>query len=206
MLTTVACTKTLPPAAAPERVAPQFDATAELAEGEGRLVVDVVDGSSAVERVHMMSQQVNDADGAVRFVFVENPEVLCASSPCVTDLPAGNILLGFPVIGDPGVREVELVHVGANETSVYRRNLSYYSGRTGNTRTLGIVGTALGGMAATAGAAMLPVGLAKDSDGLTIAGGASLLGGSALLALGIWAIRADAATYRPGSSIHFSFP
>jgi hypothetical protein len=205
VLSAAACRVTLPPAAAPEAIVPQVDVKAPLAQGQGRLVVDVADGPSSVQQVHMRAQEVDDGQGGVRFQFLEAPELLCAASPCVTDLPTGNLLLGFPVVGDPGAMEVELVHVGA-ETSVYSRTLSQYNGRTGKTRVLGIIGTALGGTAATAGVALLPVGLAKDIDGLTIAGGVSLVAGSALLALGIWAIRSDSPTYRPGSSIHFPLP
>ena len=206
MAAMAACRTTLPPVAAPDRIAPPVDAAAPLAEGQGRLVVDVVDGPTAVQRIHMTTRAVSDDTGVVRFAFNEKPEILCAASPCIADLPAGNVLLGFPVTGDPHVREVELVHIKANETSVYRRALSYSNGKTGKARSVGIVWTALGGMAATAGAAMLPVGLVKDIDGLTIGGGASLLAGSALLAWGIWVIRSESPVYRPGSSIHFAFP
>jgi hypothetical protein len=132
----------------------------------------------------------------------EVPEVLCATAPCATDIPVGNVLLGFPVVGKPNVTEVELVNVGP-DPSVYRRSLSIYNDNTGGTRVLGIIATAVGGTAVMTGTALLPIGLAKDIDGLTVAGSISLGAGAALLALGIWAIRHDAPTYRPGSSNHF---
>lgn len=169
--------------------------------GHGRLVVDVVEGPVRVQRVQMKATPV-DRGSRVTYRFEEASEVLCAASPCVTDLPAGNILLGFPVIGDPDAMETELVHVGL-EPSVYRRTLSLYEDRTGGTRVFGIIATALGGTAMITGTALLPAGLSKDHDGLAIAGGITLGAGAALLALGIWAIRADAPTFRPGAANHF---
>lgn len=114
-------------------------------------------------------------------------------------------MLGFPVLGNPAASDVELVHI-ESEPAVYRRALTFHqpvaqSGR----RTLGIVGASLGGMAMAAGAAMLPIGLAKDKDGLTLAGTISLGAGSAVVALAIWAVWGTGSTYRPGSAIHYSF-
>jgi hypothetical protein len=195
------CVKRLPPAPTPQPVIPRIDAAPPPADG-ARLVVDVVEGPTPVQRIRMTPVQTDNGQGRTSFRFVERPEVLCTVTPCVTDLPRGNILIGFPVIGDPGATEVELVHVGP-EPTVYRRSLSIYENRSGTLRVLGIVGTALGGTAAMTGAALLPIGLAKGYDGLTVAGGISLGAGAALLALGIWAIRHDAPTIRPGSSNHY---
>lgn len=127
--------------------------------------------------------------------------VLCAISPCATDVPAGNVLLGFPVVGKQAM-EVELVNVGP-DPSVYRRSLSIYEDNTGTTRVLGIIATAVGGASMMTGAALLPIGLARDNGGLTMAGGISLGAGTVALVLGILAMRADSPTYRPGSSNHF---
>ncbi len=200
-----ACVKRLPPAPTPEPVAPQRPALPPPAGGHGRLVVDVVDGPVAVQRVDLGAKEVADGTGRVKYRFVESPAVLCAAAPCVSDMPTGNILLGFPVLGDPDAMETELVHVGP-EPSVYRRTLSVYDGRTGSTRVLGIIATALGGTAMSTGTTLLPIGLSKDNSGLTIAGGVSLGAGVALLVAGILAMNADAPTYRPGSSNHFPLP
>lgn len=198
----VACVKQLPPAPTPQTIAPPIQAAAPPPSGQGRLVVDVVEGPTPVQRIRMASRQVDDGQGRVSHRFFEAPEVLCAASPCVADVPAGNVLLGFPVLGDPGAMEVELVHVGP-EPSVYRRALSVYHGRSGSVRVLGIVATAVGGSAVLTGATLLPIGLSDDNRGLTTAGGISLGAGAVLLTLGILAIRHDAPTYRPGSSNHF---
>jgi len=202
--TSAACVKTLPPAPTPQAVIPQLDvaATAAPPAGGARLVVDVVEGPTRVQHIRMTPVQTDNGQGRMSFRFVERPEVLCTVTPCVTDLPRGNLLLGFPVIGDPDATEVELVHVGP-EPTVYRRALSVYENRSGGLRVLGIVVTALGGTAAVTGTTLLPIGLAKGYDGLTVAGGISLGAGAALLAFGIWAIRHDTPTFRPGAANHY---
>jgi hypothetical protein len=190
-----ACVKQLPPAPIPPATPPPIAQT-PVAEGSGRLVVDVVDGPTTVQRVRMQPTKLEHG-----FRFVEVPEVLCASTPCVTDVPTGNLLLGFPVIGR-GDMEVELVHIGP-EPSAYRRALSEYHDDTGALRVLGIIAASLGGASAITGTCLLPIGLSKDNDSLTWAGGITLGAGAVLLAIGIWAINTDAPTYRPGSSNHF---
>lgn len=195
-----ACVKTLPPAPTPQPVIPRIDAAA-TPEGRARLVVDVVEGPTPVHRVSMTPRPSDSGQGRPSVRFVETPEVLCAGTPCVADLPAGNILLGFPVLGRDAM-EVELVHVGP-DPSVYRRSLSIYDNRSRATRVLGIIGTSLGGASALTGMALLPIGLARDHDGLTLAGGITLGAGAALVAIGIWAITHDPPTFRPGSSNHY---
>lgn len=150
----------------------------------------------------MDAQPIQNGTPRPSYALVERPEVMCAVSPCATDVPTGNVLLGFPVIGKPDAREVELVHVGP-DPSVYRRSLSVYENHTGGMRNFGIVMTSVGGAAMVTGTVLLPVGLAKDMDGMTMAGGISLGVGAAVLAYGIWAIWRYAPTYRPGSSNHF---
>jgi hypothetical protein len=197
--------KTLPPAPTPQALVPQIAAAAAPPEGSARLVVDVVEGPTRVLRIRMTPEPTHSGQGRPSFRFVETPELLCPVTPCVADLPPGNILLGFSVLGKPSAREVELVHVGP-EPTVYRRSLSIYDHRSGTLNVLGIIGTSLGGASIATGAALLPIGLAKDSSGLTFAGGITLGAGAALLALGIWAIRQDPPTFRPGSSIHYPLP
>jgi hypothetical protein len=198
----VACVKQLPPAPTPQPVAPPIQAAAPPPSGQGRLVVDVVDGPTPVQRIRMASKQVDNGQGRVSHRFFESPEGLCAASPCVADVPAGNVLLGFPVLGDPDAMEIELVRVGS-EPSVYRRSLSVYDGKSGGLRVLGIVAAAVGGSAAITGTTLLPIGLSDDNRALATAGGISLGAGVALLTLGILAITHDSPTYRPGSSNHF---
>jgi len=197
-----ACVRQLPPLPPPPAIAPPVQAPAPPPGGHGRLIIDVVDGPFAVQRVDMKSEPTTNAKGRTMYRFFESPSVLCQQSPCVADVPQGNVLLGFPVIGDPNTMEVELVNVGP-DPSVYRRSLSLYEDKTGGTRVMGIIMTAVGGAALITGTALLPIGISKDNSGLTWAGGISLGGGAALLTLGILMIRADAPTFRPGSSNHY---
>jgi len=202
-LPAVACVKRLPPAPTPEPIAPPV-ATGTPSEGHGRLVVDVVEGPTPVHRVQMGSEPTTDAQGRTSYRLFESPQLMCPASPCVTDVPPGNVLLGFPVIGDPGALETELVYVGT-EPTVYRRSLAVYTDNTGALRKLGIIGTSVGGTALVTGIVLLPIGLGKDVDGLTTAGGICMGAGAVVMTLGIWAIRRDRPTYRPGASNHFSF-
>jgi len=152
----------------------------------------------------MEPRQIDDEQGRARLWIVELPEPLCAITPCVVEPPLGNMVLGFPVAGNPGALDLELVHVG-NEPSVYRRTLSRYEDKDqGATTILGIIAASLGGASVITGTVLLPIGLADDNDDLAIAGGITLAAGAAALALGILAIRADADTYQPGAANHFS--
>jgi hypothetical protein len=198
-----ACVKQLPPASPPPLLVPAVALPADPpAAGVGRILIDVVEGPAPVRRVHMTPQPVTAPDGRTVYEFVEEPQQLCATTPCVAEVPSGNVLLGFPVIGNAAI-ESELVHVGP-DPAVYRRTLSVYEDRTGGVRVMGIIMTAVGGAAAITGMALLPAGLSNDNNALAAAGGITLGGGVALLVLGILAIRHDAPTFRPGAASHFS--
>jgi hypothetical protein len=193
-----ACVRQLPAAPIPEPVAPAVaTASPPPAEGMGRIVVDVVDGPTPVHRVHMQAIPMG-----THFRFSEAPEPICPASPCIAEIPSGNVLLGFPIIGKSSL-EVELVHVDPG-TTVYRRSLSLYEDHTGALRTMGIISTSVGGAAMITGIVLLPIGLDKDMDRMTTAGALSLGAGTLLLTFGIWAIRKDSPTFRPGSANHFS--
>jgi hypothetical protein len=185
----------------PEPIVPRVQTGGPPQEGTGRLVVDVTDGPAPVQRVALEAQPFEPVPGRQQYDLVEKPHELCPHAPCVTNVPIGNILLGFPVIGNDDL-EVELVHVGP-EPSVYRRTLSEYHGSSGAEYVLGIIGTALGGTSMLTGTVLLPIGLAKDNTPMTWAGGLTLGGGALLLTIGILMTRAGAPTYRPGASNHF---
>jgi hypothetical protein len=203
LLALAACVKQLPPAPTPPPVAPPMANLPPAAPGQGRLVVDVVDGPAPVQRIVMDAKPVTDARGQTRYRLIEAPSLLCNPSPCFSDVPANtNVVLSFPVLGDSNNTEVELVHVGP-DPSVYRRALSEYHDDTGATRVLGIIATSLGAASAITGTVLLPIGLNKDNDTMTTAGGLTLGVGALMIAAGIWAINADAPTYKPGSSNHF---
>jgi hypothetical protein len=67
----------------------------------------------------------------------------------------------------------------------------------------GILATSFGGMSMITGAALLPIGLAKDEGGFTTAGAITLSAGAVAVAIGIWALRRGASIERPGSANHF---
>ena len=195
------CVTRLPPPPPPPAVVPQVIQNAPPpAAGQGRLVVDVVDGPAPVQRLGMDPQAIQTSKGRPAVRFFETPRVLCPASPCVTEMAPGNVLLGFPVIGDNDSTEVELVNVGP-ETSVYRRSLSQW--HQGDTSLFGILMTSIGGASLMTGSALLPIGLAQGNGGMTTAGALTLGGGALMLVLGIWRLRATASTYRPGASFHF---
>ncbi|HTL32731.1 MAG TPA: hypothetical protein VL326_06390 [Kofleriaceae bacterium] len=192
----------LPAAPTPPLVVPpQVQASAPPAAGTGRLVVDVVDGPTQVQRVRLDPQPVTTAKGRTAYRFNENSDALCPASPCISDLSPQNVLLAFPVIGDPDSFETEMVNVDA-QTNIYRRSLSEYHHRSPG--VYGILMTTLGGTAMMTGATLLPIGLAKDIGGMTTAGAISLGAGTVALVLGIIALRHNASTYRPGSMVHFT--
>lgn len=198
----VGCVKELPPAATPDRVVPTIAAnTSPPAAGTGRIVIDVVDGPTQVHRVNMDAQPLDNGTDHPTYAFNESYAVLCDPSPCVVDLTPGNVLLGFPVIGNRNALEVELVHIGT-EPSVYRRALSR-SGGGGAGYVLGIIGTTFGGISVVTGTALLPIGLAKDSTGMTTAGAITLGVGAVLTTISILAMVADPPEYQSGASLHF---
>lgn len=197
----VACVQELPPAATPDRVVPTIATVTTPAEGQGRLVIDVVDGPTAIDRIQMEPHPIKDEAGRESFQFWESTSRLCETTPCVVDLTPGNILLAFPIVGRDNAVETELVHVGA-DPSVYRRALSHYD-PPGGTYVLGIVGTAIGGMTLIPGLVFLPLGLAKGNDGFTIAGAITLGVGSVLTAVSILGIVADPPSRQAGASVHY---
>jgi hypothetical protein len=197
-----ACVNRLPRAATPEQIVPDVDLGTPPPEGHGRLVIDVVEGPSYVERVHMTPAPIQEEDGRVSYEIRESYEALCDETPCVLDLEPGNIILGFPVIGDEKGFKIDLVHVRP-ETSVYRRSLDIYEPRKGAGYKFGIFSATLGPCAMIAGLPMLPVGLSDGRHGLALAGGIALGVGAALLALGIHLIKVHSPTYRPGNWTHY---
>ncbi|MEZ4368563.1 MAG: hypothetical protein R2939_20130 [Kofleriaceae bacterium] len=195
-----ACVRRLPPAPIPDAIVPAVALDTPSVPGATRLVVDVTDGPIEIRQLSMRATP-GGADPTAGVRFVEGYDVRCAASPCTIDLPEGNVVLAFPIIGQPSKIESELIYVGA-EPELYRRTLSVYEDHTGSTRTVGIVGIAVGAVASIVGISLLSPGLASGSDGLIIAGGINLGVGAAMLGLGLLATRIDAPTFRPGASNH----
>lgn len=195
-------TTRLPRATPPERTVPDVDLSTAPPEGHGRLVIDVVEGPTSVEQVHMEPEPIEGDDGRVSYEVRETYEDLCDTTPCVLDLRPGNIILGFPVIGDEKAVKIDLVHVG-QDTSVYRRSLAVYDPRKGGAYKFGIFSASLGASAIIAGLPMVPVGFSDRRYGLGTAGAVTLGVGAALVALGIHLIKVHSPTFRPGNWTHY---
>lgn len=195
-----ACVRQLPPPATPEPVAPQLQAMPPVPEGHGRLIVDVVDGPTEVRRMTTTSVVVGmDKDRPITASSTSS-ESLCVA-PCAVDLPLGRHVLAFPMHGS-GRLEMDTVTVKDTPT-VYRRALGRREGG-GAGLVLGILGATFGGMSMVTGTVLLPIGLAKDKSGMTLAGGITLGVGAALTTLGIIGIVVSPTIRQPGAAVTFT--
>lgn len=198
------CVHTLPPPAAPDPVVPTVEAR-PLADGQGRVLIDVTDGPTNVYR-WVSADAVVGMDKDVPIVASRvTSEVLC-TTPCVIDGPPGTYRLGFPFHGGGGfdMAEVQIL----TEPTVYRRSLGTRR-RGGGGLALGIVSTSFGGMSLACGAAFLPIGLTRDEGeggGFVIAGAVTLIAGAILTALGVWGIAASPTIEQQGAEIQFTLP
>lgn len=194
------CIHALPPRETPGPVVPP-PATVPLAPGLGRVYVDVVDGPVRVRVVNpiTVTETVNDQ----QFESEELEDQAACTSPCVLDLPLGNHLFAFPVRGAGGV---DLVRVTASPSpTLYRRALGWRQ-KGGAAFVLGVLGASLGGTSFVTGAALLPTGLAKESHGLTLAGGITAGVGALLTAAGIWAIANNPLAEQSGAGAQYGLP
>ncbi len=195
-----ACVRRLPASPIPAPLTPAVAPSAPPAPGQGRLIVDVVQGPTPVQVAGLSTSPIQRGSFTTyRLGLAQRP--LCSPSPCAADLPLGNHVIQFPVVGNNEWDE-EIVHVGPDPT-VYRRDLSLYQPATGAGYALGIVLESVGAASAITGVVLLPVGLSKHNDGLATAGAITLGAGALMFGIGYLLWRKDAPTYRPGSSNHF---
>ena len=197
------CVREIPPPVTPDQVVPELGELPAVAEGSGRVVLDVADGRSEVRRATTETITVQLGQDRAFVASARVTERLC-DTPCVVDLPPGRHRLAFPTRG--GSSRLELVDVEVlSVPTVYRRALgSYEPGGAG--LVLGILGVVFGGASFATGATLLPVGLASDEAGLTTAGAITLGVGAALTALGIVGIAASPTTVQQGSTLQFLLP
>ncbi|NIS32947.1 MAG: hypothetical protein GWO04_24650 [Actinobacteria bacterium] len=202
--------RVLPASSLPPATTPTVDTGAPVPEGHGRLVIDVEEGPVEVRRVELAPQasgnpvQIGDGPTVQRWRFAERLEPLCSETPCVADLPLGNVLLSFPMLGaaDDALRSTDLVHVSA-EPTVYRRHLDVHHPRRGAMVGVGALSAILGFGGAFAGALVLRNGLDDGHQGRTLGGAISLGVGALAMAFGIWLTKRGRVAVRPGSSIHY---
>jgi hypothetical protein len=174
---------------------------APVAPGHGRVYVDVVDGPTKVRVVKPVTVDTT-INGEAFTEEVLEVQARC-TTPCAFDLALGRHTLAFPMHGAGGD---DLAHVLASPNpTVYRRALGLrQSGGAGF--ALGVLGVTFGGMSVITGAALLPVGLAQDSHGMTLAGEITLGAGAILTALGIWAIADNPLVEQAGAGAQYALP
>lgn len=200
------CTRRLPPSTTPARVMPALQSATPLAPGQGRLIIDVPEGPTAVSQVTLQPVPSTDrtnlsgTNGRQRWTFAEELTLVCEQTPCVLDTPPGNIMLSFPVLNQPGEMSLpELLHVGT-EPTILRRHLDVYTPRRS-----GILWTGVGSFfVSTGGLIAGGVLAAHDDDSRQLAGQITLGVSAVVFALAIWIIRQGVPTLTPGGSIHFS--
>lgn len=202
--------RVLPASTLPPATTPGVDTSAPVPEGHGRVVIDIEEGPVPIRQVVLDPQpsgnpvQLGEGPPVQRWRFAERLEPVCAETPCVADLPLGNVLLAFPMAGadDESLFATDLVHVSA-EPSVYRRHLDIYYPRRGAMVGVGTVSAVLGFGGALGGALVLRNGLDDGHQGRTIGGAIALGVGALAMAFGIWLTKRGRVTIRPGSSIHY---
>jgi hypothetical protein len=194
------CIHELPPVATPGPAAPPLSA-APVPPGSGRVYLDVVDGPTEVQVVRPIKGQ-EELNGETFETETLEVQAAC-TTPCALDLPLGRHLLNFPVRGAGGE---DVVRVIASPSPIlYRRGLGWR--RPGGTGfALGVLGASLGGTSFVTGAALLPVGLARDSHGVTLAGVITLGVGALLTAAGIWAIIDHPLMEQAGAGAQYELP
>jgi len=199
-LTAAGCIHELPPVATPGPAAPPLSA-APVPPGRGRVYLDVVDGPTEVQVVKPIKGQ-EELNGETFETETLEVQTAC-TTPCVLDLPLGRHLLNFPVRGAGGE---DVVRVTASPSpTLYRRGLGWRR-RGGAGFVLGVLGASLGGTSFVTGAALLPVGLARDSHGVTVAGAITLGVGTLLTAAGIWAIIDHPLMEQAGAGAQYELP
>jgi len=190
VLTACGATEVLPPRTAPPRTMPVVTFPADPpGAGEGRLVIDSVDGPTPVT-----AQSLERFEGAASRPA---PVGTLCTTPCVVDLPLGRyrLLLAGPS-DDPGRDDVVEVEVGEG-VSVIRRAPGKHevSESTPTVPILLVVG----------GVAGLGAGAAVIGSGDGTAGGL-LLGGGAALTIGGAVTWPSGATEQEGASTYWNVP
>jgi hypothetical protein len=193
----VGCVHRIAPPPVPGPVqSPRFEAP--IPPGLGRVYIDVVDGPTNVRSVRWVEVQ-KTFNGEV-FDVDELETLQRCRTPCVLDMPLGQQLLAFPIRAS---YQVDVDDVSVSTTpSLYRRALGWR--RSGGAlAALGIVGVTLGGVSLATGAALLPIGLATDTSGMTTSGAITLGVGAVLTALGIWAVTENPSLVQPGAAAQY---
>ncbi|MEO8797236.1 MAG: hypothetical protein ABI551_05065 [Polyangiaceae bacterium] len=207
ILATTACTRTLPPPAAPAHEMP--NASVEVppeVEGQATVVVDVTNGPARVDEV-IAQEAAATSNGVV--AYGELTRNVCLTTPCAVNLDYGQHNFRFTGTSDNERYGSGVVTAGRTD-SVFRHTMGEHSSG-GPVHGIGVATTSLGILGALVGASLLGTGaLIQTSDtngsgsgsGLTTGGGVTL--GIGLVAIGIGMMVASPTTNQEGSSTQFA--
>jgi hypothetical protein len=187
------CVVHVAPPPTPDKVIPQLTDKAEPpGEGEGQVVVDATNGPASVTLI-VGAFSVGTAYGSADSV-VTKP--VCATTPCVVNLPVGTHELIFA-----GKRDVDLASSDAVQVtrtpSVFRHTV----GRVESSPGLlygGLLGATVGGATALTGAIFLTSSETRGTGLVTFGLGA------AITAVGAGMMYYGRTRIQPGSSVQFT--
>ena len=194
------CVVRLAPPPTPGPAVPPRSA-APIADGFGRAYLEVLDGPTDIYTLEVRTLRM--AVGRERISARMLAGGRLCTTPCVVDLPLGTHTLAFPVRGG---HNLDLVDIDVGDRPfLYRRVLARRSSG-GAGEALGVLGVTFGGLSLATGATLLPIGLATEHDGMSLAGGVTLAAGAALLVAGIYALAANPAHEQPGVGASYPLP
>lgn len=209
ILATTACTRTLPPPAAPAHEMPSASIEVPPAvDGQATVVVDVTNGPARVDEV-IAQEAAATSNGVV--AYGELTRNVCLTTPCAVNLDFGQHKFRFTSTSD-GERYGTGVVTAGRSDSVFRHTMGEHS-NGGSVHGIGLAATSLGVLGALVGGSLLGTGaLIQSSDtagtgsgsGLTTGGGVTLGIGLGLMAIGIGMMVASPTTNQEGSSTQFT--
>jgi hypothetical protein len=181
------CVRMFPPPPEPARMTPSVQQPpGSAAAGSGRLLIDSAEQPATVDEI--TRQPVSSYGRVVGSRQIATP--LCASTPCVVELPLGAHVLRFSSPVKPEVGGLGTVTV-ASPLSAYRFAMGRDAPQSGM-QGLALLSSALGVAGVMAGIAMIGVGSQTNpstgqvlSPSLRPAGIAAAIAGGSLFALGV---------------------
>ncbi len=209
MFGTAACTKTVPPPAAPPHEMPKLTGSIPPeVEGQSRVVLDVTNGPARVDEVLAQAASAT-SQGVV--AYGELTRNVCLKTPCAVNLDYGQHNFRFVSTTDDQHYSEGVVDAGRND-SIFRHTMGEHSSG-GAVHAIGSTSAVLGVVGVLTGATLLGTGVlvhsAATSDnpdsgsGLTTVGAVTTGISAAVLALGIGLMVASPATNQEGSSTQY---
>ncbi len=202
----MACTRELPPPAAPAQQRVELETTPEgaIPAGAGRVLLDAEPSKGAVRvvRVDRTEMSVSTSRGYARGVAFST-HLVCAKTPCAVDLPAGSHELVFQAARDERDASSAAFDVTAGRTQVVRHAVGFVDVH-GGWKALGVTGITLGGSSALVGGLLIPLASVAESDGMHTAGVVMLGAGAGAIALGIASLVVGRTELQPGATTQWT--